>query len=334
MLMQNQRKTPGLKILSLESPLSEFNSLAPGSTKSALRIASDILQARSCMAETILPIDKGPYRDKEGRLAEFVSKRFCRSAFPDGDSLAAGIVRAIIDERQFMVDESLPLPNVLPTPGEMLSQEKERRLGSKSGSGAFHFVDVVEVLSLSTAVLRQRGFRDAFPAFSFEFIESEKKTGSFIEPLIAVYGNFSEELMPFKLVHFVEKPADATQIVLIGDEVMSGLQSGVLAKIRANRYIKRAMPLIRKEHAVDPEDMKKSLGYVSEALYDCYKSWPESFFIDEMLSNIERVFKDKLRSGRIRKPASVSSGMMKIIHNGLYENIMQASHGFLGTKSN
>lgn len=330
----NQRKTPGLKILTLESPLSESNSPAPGSTKSALRIVSDILQARSCMAETIMPADKGPYRDREGRVAEFVKERFGKSSFPDGDSLASAIVRAIMDEKQFMVDESLALPNVLPTPGEILSQESQRRSISKRGNGVFHFVDVVEVLALSTAVLRHRGFKDAFPAFSFEFIETEKRKGSFIEPMIAVYGRFPEELMPFKLIHFVDKPADPTQIVLIGDPVMAGLQSGVLAKIRANSFIKQSLPLLKKEQMIDPEDMGKSLGYVSEALFDCYKSWPESFFIDEMLSNIERVFKNKLGSGRIRKPASVSSEMMKIIRNDLYENILQASHGFPASKSN
>lgn len=250
------------------------------------------------MGRNSLPLEDGPYADKDGVIAE-VAKEI------KGKTLRETIERTIdvfrFDFSQVDIDEELEypraypsevyrfgharefdeLPDVASTAGNILSAKARKQ--DLPGLGKFFILThLIEPYLLATAALRRNNV-PAYTAFGIK-----PKGGQELSiPLIAIID--LTKTVPLITFPFIRKAHPSmTSIEILSDVAMQGMAHALWAETRVKHLTKELIDRAaeRKEYLSEGE-IDNQLVRIARQLFECYRRWPGSHFVDEALGFAE-----------------------------------------------
>jgi hypothetical protein len=236
-----------------------------------------------------------PYADEGGALASFCAD-VLRGA-PDGD-LAEAIER-VIDTRPFFdaesekafprlrpnphdlrFDSSFIAPDVVPTAGIILSQERRMAYDGISRSRFFTISQVMESYLLAASVMRAAGFR-AFPATAV----TPGEAGEEHKPLVAVIDASKppqEAIITFDLIRREHPPVGSLEI--ISDKALWGMANAMRAQNRVKLLMSEVSMIGLSGSVIGPGELSQRIEDIAMCLFECHRSWPGSHFVSEALA--------------------------------------------------
>jgi len=240
-----------------------------------------------------IPLEEGPYADKDGKMAEFADAVF--KGVKDGDSYA--LIEHVMDTRpftdpdteamcrrihrsgyNFTLDQEFMTSDELPTAGQILSDETRLYLETASGVERMRLVHPMECYLLAVSALRRRGLM-AYPAHA---VVPTAEGGELSHPLIAIVDLAKEvPLTTFDLFRFHPNMASV--------DIMSDVSvQGILHAMRAEARVKHLTVAMKTEanqgRAIVGEDFDNQLVRITRSVFECYKAWPGSHFINRALT--------------------------------------------------
>lgn len=288
-----------------------------------------IFEAKEELMTTSLPDERGPYADNTSKtLARFVRRHFHRNE--EAWEIGNRVTEHMRDSRLFSINDRILIPNRLPIAGEILSQTDERLVRDEDGRATFAFIDMLELMAVSTAVLRRRGFGESYPTF-LAFDEGGGKTT--LDGAISLFDTAHADRLDFLLLRFSDQQPEPDLMVMIGDEAMMGALSAILALGRANRFIDSFSAALAEGRSFKKETTDAEMRYIAEALADCESAWPDCFYTQEVLSKLETGLKTELILKNVSHPATISEEVCSMAHGHLVRFIDMAENGYLGFKS-
>jgi len=294
-----------------------------------LKVVDAIIRAKEELRDASLPQDRGPYADGTGRaLKRFVDRHFrkARGARMTGDR----IMEHMRDGTIFSINDRLAIPNRLPVAGEILSQTDDRVVRDEEGKPTFAFIDMLELMAVSTAVLRQRGFAESYPTF----IATDQGGGKVnLEAAITLFDTSVQDSPEFLLLHFSDSMPEPDNLILVGDNAMMGALNALLALGRANRFIDSFSSTMAYGGRYPRGMVDAELRYIAEALADCHIAWPDCFYIPEVLAKLETGLRTELILKNVHHPTTFSEEISSMARGFLIRFMEMAESGSLGFKS-
>jgi hypothetical protein len=233
-----------------------------------------------------MPLEEGPYADKEGRVDEFTDKLF--EGVKDGDRLA--MVERVIDTRPFLTpelerayprafptfnffyNEDFMTPDNLPSAGEILGQKRLVR-NRTTGASQFYLVHPMEQYILAVAALRSKGL-NAYPA---QAVVPEMDGSESTHPLIVIMDLAKgPSLMTFDMARD-HPPLGAIDI--LSDVAVTGAMYAMLAEARITHLTTLMVLESRRDRSLELATIQNQLERISRSLLQCAKRWDGCPFI-------------------------------------------------------
>ncbi|GEM_PF-2200736 len=285
-------------------PLDEKNKLLflldKEKPRNNLDLRAECKKAHERMMEHSIPIEEGPYADKDGKLIQLAThiREIAELKEKGDDSIIDTIIDVIglgnglpLKVNYYLYRESeTPL-----TAGSILVEKERREVDETDGSTSILLCNPFESLILAAGVLRRMNL-NAYPAYSV-FTRPDGKEG--VLPIMALLDLDSKSdapLITFPL-HSKEHPPIGA-IDLISDEAVEG----VTYALQAQNVIKKIGRLIvdtmeNENREISEEEVKILLKSTAEFLIESNKRWEGSIFMLDTVgllpvSETERLLRD------------------------------------------
>ncbi len=238
-----------------------------------------------------VPLEEGPYADKNGivaELADMLLKNVATEAkkhmpaSKDGPMLMT--FEHIIDLRPdmgdgsprafpslFDYDEGFLTPDRLPSAGEILSQRRQET-NSVTGAPQTHFVHPMEQYILAVSILRRRGF-DAYPAQAVMPFQN----GELAHPLIVVVDMAKGNLLT-TLDMSREHPRMGA-VDILSDVAVIGAMHAMLAEARVRHLNTLIVQLSMEGKSLDMGSLQNQLERIARSLSISAEYWDGNPFI-------------------------------------------------------
>ena len=281
-----------------EQPMGD--TLEPQPTKRVMRVSGthiteQVFRAAAELQTTELKLEKGPYADRNGSVAELIREiRSLVSASQDPTSHET-IIECIMDVLRpyadaqaenmfprfyqseiynFFLNERALVPDALTSAGAILTQNERLVNDSVTGAYMITLTHMMEPFMLATAVLRRFNI-PAYPALAVV----HGQQGEIHSPLIALVDATDEET-PLHTFALVRAHPPAGSVILLGDTAMEAVTYAILAEARVNRLTREISNQADNPNAVyAPEVFRDAIQRISDALFESYKRWPENTFV-------------------------------------------------------
>jgi|GEM_PF-2218535 len=245
-----------------------------------------------------LPLEDGPYADKDGVIDE-VAKEI------EGKTLRETIERTIdvfrFDFGQVDIDSELNYPRTypselyrfgharefdeipdVPSTAANILGAKEREQDLPQLGKFFILTHLVEPYLLATAALRKHSI-PAHLAFGIK----PKGGAEFNIPLIAIVDLAKTvPLITFPLIR--DPHPSMTSIHILSDVAVQGVANALWAETRLKHLTKELIDrAAEKKPYLTEAEVDNQLVRVARKLFECYRRWPGSHFVDEALAFAE-----------------------------------------------
>ncbi len=277
-----------------------------------IKTSGELSSATSAVARELMRHDmelgKGPYADKGGAVGwllndvkEIVTQASeCKPTTDDvlhcvmdvlrpyGCRADRQLQRKYLSERHnFLLSEDAVIDGPEPAcAGDLLTDV--RRGVMEAGTGRYFtlLTSVMEPLFIATSLLR-RFELDAYPALAA--MEPEAGAKMQYAPVMAIVNlDGPVSLHTFSLLGR-HPPMDS--LILIGDDAMQGVAWAVVARKLVN---KAALEIVGPDGASPLHSLRPELDAIAHALFQCYKAWPGSLFIEDALGFMRRKITETL----------------------------------------
>ncbi|MDD5340402.1 MAG: hypothetical protein PHV13_04075 [Candidatus ainarchaeum sp.] len=259
--------------------------------------ASLVSAARELMSHD-LELDKGPYADAHGAVAWLLNdvKSLIMQA-AEGKPTPDALLRCVMDvlrpyrgavaERQlqrkyvseshhFLLSEDAVIDDSKPAcAGELLTDIRRQVVETATGRNFTLLTSVMEPFFIATSLLRRLEM-DAYPALAS--VEPEAGKGLRYEPVMAIVS--LDSTAPLRTFPLLGQHPAMDSLILIGDDAMQGVAWAIVARKLVNQA---ALEIVGPEGASPSHNIRPDLDAISDALFECYKAWPGSFFIEDAL---------------------------------------------------
>jgi hypothetical protein len=256
------------------------------------RVYSQLSKAEQVLKSHALPLEEGPYADKEGVVEDLVKD------LSDGVKTRMEFIERMIEVlRPFKDTESemeLPrfhdsdnyffaynhdfadIPDVLTTAGEILTQENRQLYSDSFGRELTVVCHPLEHYLLAVSALRRKKI-NAYPALAV--MPHEGGEGFF--PLIAIV-KLSEKipLQTFALTRF---HPSMSAVDIISDVAMKGATYAMLAETRAKHLIVEIVEQSKLGKTLSEDEVENQLERIGDMLFECHKAWPGSHIAGDAL---------------------------------------------------
>ncbi len=175
-------------------------------------------------------------------------------------------------------DRSFIAPDVVPTAGMILNQERRMIFDSTVGGRYLTISQAMESYLLAAAVMRSAGLA-AYVATSVTPAEE----GEEHKPLLAVLDNSrgaADALLTFDLVR-MHPPVGALEI--ISDNALWGVGNVMRAHNKVKLLMSEVSMIGLAGSEIEPEELGQRIKDIARSLFECHKAWPGSHFIPEAL---------------------------------------------------
>jgi len=293
-----------------------------------------LVEASKDLKTHSLPVESGPYADKEGRVAEMAEAAFAGAK--EGDLF--GLIERIIDMRPFMeplseranprffksynfhYNESVETPDELPVAGEILGQEARLAKEHVTGAGLFKLVHPMEPYILAVAALRRKGI-NAYPAQSIVPAGEDEEAA---HPLIAIL-DLSKEVPLITFDMFRAHPATGA-IDILSDVAVEGVTFAMLAEARVRHLVYDMIRLGEQGREMEPDEFGNQLNRISRMLFESVKRWDGNEFVSRAMTKLSMgvgeavLISDVSRFGMVNSPqvtAQVDRTAREILTSGV-----------------
>lgn len=289
-LLEHGRTKP--RAAEFDKPMEE--PVAVPNSKSAEKIALQVRDADTELSLNGIALDKGPYADKKGLV-----QRLMREIVADTNSTQE-IIERTIDILRPLADPNaeamfprvyqsedyhfmyLPdfgmMPDVQPTAGAILAQRERRIEDHTIGIEGIVVSHVMEPYLLAAAVLRRAGM-NAYPALA---VMPNEQTGESFSPAIAVIDLADEA--PLRTFSLIRSHPAMGSLTILSDVAMTGVTHAITAEIRIRNLSLEMVRQFEDGRAMGLDEIQNQLDRVANALFECHKCWPGSYFIKDAIA--------------------------------------------------
>ncbi len=270
--------------------------------------ASLVSTARELMGHD-LELDKGPYADAHGAVAWLLDDvKFLIMQAAEGKPTPDALLRCVMDvlrpyrgavaERQlqrkyvseshhFLLSEDAVIDDSKPAcAGELLTDIRRQVVETATGRNFTLLTSVMEPFFIATSLLRRLDM-DAYPALAS--VEPEAGKGLRYEPVMAIVS--LDSTAPLRTFPLLGQHPAMDSLILIGDDAMQGVAWAIVARKLVNQA---ALEIVGPEGASPSHNIRPDLDAIADALFECYKAWPGSFFIEDALGFMRRKITETL----------------------------------------
>ncbi len=258
------------------------------------RFYSEVIAAEGQLRKHALPIEDGPFADKDGeveRLAKEISKGAegpmdlmdrAIDVFRPFTSVGAemGVPRVHQSPSvQFMLNQEYSrVPDKLPRAGEILSQKAERTTTEKTtGAEMFLLSHYSEAFVLAAAALRMCGV-NAHPSLA----AVPHQDGEMYSNIITVVHLDKEA--PITTFGLVRPHPPMGAIDILSDTAVMGLLHVLQAETRIKHLTTKMAELSKVGEVLNEDQIAVELKRIAEMLFECHLAWNGSHFISDALS--------------------------------------------------
>ncbi|MDD5171720.1 MAG: hypothetical protein PHF60_01660 [Candidatus ainarchaeum sp.] len=244
-----------------------------------------------------IPLEEGPYAEKDGKMAEFADAVF--KDVTDGNLIA--MIERLIDIRPFVdpsteaayprlcrsgynftLAQDFMTSDELPTAGQILSDENRLYVESASGASRLKLAHPMESYLLAVSALRRRGL-EAYPAHA---VMPSSDYGELFYPLIAIVDLAKE--VPLTTFDLFRSHPPMASVDIISDVAAQGVLHAMRAEARA-KHLTVEMKLQSQEgKALSDDEILNQLERISRSLFECIKAWPGCHFISRAMTYLHQ----------------------------------------------
>lgn len=278
----------------------------PAKTRSLVPIYPHVEdRLRSALLELDMPPycmehEKGPYADKAGTV-----ERLTRAVIGDaGDNKELILERAIDLLRPFggleaecaaprtfhdkdynfmLLDGYAAIPDLLPCPGEILTQKERRTVNTDTGAPSIILTSMMEPYVLAASVLRRAGI-SAYPSLAVLPVEG---TGmEMYTPVMSIVDITGD--VPLQTFALMRVHPDFSSLILLSDAAVMGVLNAIVAETRANQLCVDMVEYSKAGAELPGSAIENQLKRIANALFEAHKLWPGTYFIEDanaVLSN-------------------------------------------------
>lgn len=261
-------------------------------------VYKQISNASVALTRNALPLEEGPYKDKDGaveELAEKITKEadgtlelieciidLCRPVvdaeielqFPRAYSLSG---YDFVYNQYYLGSAPLVLPDEPPAAGEILEHESRFIQDNVTGGTSRVITHLMEPIILAVSLLRRNNI-NAFPALA---VMPGGYNSESYSPLVTIVDLANE--VPITTFALIRKHPPMGSIMILSDNAMQGVAFAMLAEKRTKDLTTEMSVQNMNGRSLSDAEIENQLDRITDALFECHKLWPSSHFIDDSL---------------------------------------------------
>ena len=257
------------------------------------RVYKQLFEKEPLLKRHAIPLEEGPYADKDGAMEDLV-KDLCEGVSTKIQLIDRMIdvlrpfVATIYEERSPRVhgsenhmfsynDEFSKIPDVLPTAGEIMTQEDRRIENETFGRELIVLSHVIEPYLLAVSALRRKNL-NAYPALAV--IPQEPR--ELYSPLIVLVDLTKE--VPMQTFALSREHPSMAAVDILSDTAMLGVTHIVRAEMMVKHLGVEMVMQSKEGRQLSQEEIENQLTRICDALFESHKAWPYNHFVGDVLS--------------------------------------------------
>ncbi|MBU0532317.1 hypothetical protein KKB44_02365 [Candidatus Micrarchaeota archaeon] len=240
-----------------------------------------------------MPLEEGPYADKDGLVAE-LAREIAKGAKDTLDlvdriiDILRPVVGTEVEARfprvhvsgkySFELNEHFGmLPDEAPTAGQILAHEDRYYMNRSTGRETIVLAHMMEPFILAASVLRRNDLH-AYPALGILPIDYGEER---YVPLMTLIDLTKD--VPLTTFALMRDHPPMASIDVISDTAMMGVLSTIHAEQRVKHLTLELVQQLNTGKTLSEDETTNQLNRVADALFDCHTVWPGCHFIGDSL---------------------------------------------------
>ncbi len=256
------------------------------------RVYSQLSKAEPVLKSHALPLEEGPYADKEGAVEDLVKdlsdgvktrmefiERMVEILRPFKDMESEMEMPRFHDSDNYLLaynHDFANIPDVLTTAGEILTQENRQLYSDSFGRELTIVCHPLEHYLLAVSALRRKNI-NAYPALAVMPQESREA----FYPLIAIV-ELSKKV-PLQTFSLTRAHPSMSAVDILSDAAMKGATYAMLAETRARHLTVELVEQSKLGKTPSEDEMENQLKRIGDMLFECHKVWPGSHVAGDAL---------------------------------------------------